>query len=359
MIKVRKLLLPLAALGLLLLVIAWMAGLFNERIAPGVESTVTRQSEDVQVATMTTESVTEAVPASVEALEHTVVSSRLLARVNRLLVRSGDVVEAGAMLVSLEDDDLTAQARQARETVNSVEARLEEADRNRQRAASMHERGLLADSDLDAAVAAARTLEAELQRARRRVEESEAALSYAQVRAPIGGRVVERFVEPGDTVSPGQPMVSLYNPVSLRVAAWVRESLALSLAEGETLAVEIPALDRQLDGAIEEIVPAADPGARAFMIRVRLPPVASLLPGMYARLQIPAGSAQRLLVPLDRVRSIGQLDVLWVQGETGPERRFVRLGPARGDDSVEIVAGLAPGDRVLPPPVRGTILQSP
>lgn len=355
MIQARKILPPLAALGLLLLVIAWMAGLFNERIAPGVESTATRQSDNVLVAAYTTESVTEAVPASVEALEHTVVSSRLLARVSRLLVRSGDVVEAGAMLVTLEDEDLTARVRQARETVNSVQARLEEASRNRQRALSMHERGLLAETDLDAAVAAARTLEAELQRARRRVEESEAALSYAQVRAPIGGRVVERFVEPGDTVSPGQPMVSLYNPVSLRVEAWVRESLALSLTEGETLAVEIPALDRQLDGAIEEIVPAADPGARAFLIRVRLPPAASLMPGLYARLQIPAGSAKRLLVPLDRVRSIGQLDVLWVQGEAGPERRFVRLGPQRDDDAVEVVAGLAPGDRVLATPGRNQV----
>ncbi|MFN2330059.1 MAG: efflux RND transporter periplasmic adaptor subunit [Chromatocurvus sp.] len=349
MIQARKLLLPLAALGLLLLVIAWMAGLFNDRIAPGIESGAAQQANDALVAEYTVEPVTEAVPGSVQALERTVVSSRLLARVSRLLVRSGDVVEAGALLVALEDDDLTARMQQAREAVNSLQARLDEASRNLQRVTGMHERGLIADTDLDAAISAARTLEADLQRARRRVEESEAALSYAQVQAPIGGRVVERFVEPGDTVSPGQPMVSLYNPVSLRVEAWVRESLALSLAEGETLAVTIPALERQLEGTIEEIVPAADPGARAFMIRVHLPPADSLQPGMYARMQIPAGSAERLLIPQSRVRSIGQLDVLWVQGVSGPERRFVRLGPVRGDNRVEVVAGLSAGDRVLPP----------
>lgn len=355
MIQPRKLLLPLAALALLLLVIAWMAGMFNDRIAPGVESAATPDAGDVLVVDYTVEPVTESVPASVQALEHTVVSSRLLARVSRLLVRSGDVVEAGTLLVALEDDDLTARARQAREAVNSAQARHDEARRNLQRATSMHERGLLADTDLDAAISAARSLEAELQRARRQVEESEAALSYAQVLAPIGGRVVERFVEPGDTVSPGQPMVSLYNPVSLRVEAWVRESLALSLAEGERLAVAIPALDRQLDGTIEEIVPAADPGARAFMIRVRLPPADSLLPGMYARVSIPAGSADRLLVPTSRLRSIGQLDVLWVQGGNGPERRFVRLGAPRSDNTVDIVAGLAPGDSVLKPVETGTV----
>lgn len=355
MIQARKLLLPLAALCLLLLVIAWMAGLFNARIAPGVESGAGQSVEDVLVATYTEEPVTEAVPASVQAVEHTVVSSRLLARVSRLLVRSGDTVEAGELLVALEDDDLRAQTRQARESVNSIQARLDEASRNLQRASSMHERGLIADTDLDAAISAARTLEADLQRARRRVEESEAALSYAQVRAPIGGRVVERFVEPGDTVSPGEPMVSLYNPVSLRVEAWVRESLALSLREGDRLAVAIPALDRGLEGTIEEIVPAADPGARAFMIRVRLPPGDSLQPGMYARMQIPAGSVERLLIPQAWVRSIGQLDVLWVQGNSGPERRFVRLGAARDDNTVEVVAGLAAGDRVLAPQERGNL----
>ncbi|MFN2286863.1 MAG: efflux RND transporter periplasmic adaptor subunit [Chromatocurvus sp.] len=352
MIQPRKFLLPLAALALLLLVIAWMAGMFNDRIVPGVEPAAARDADDALVVDYTMEPVTESVPASVQALEHTVVSSRLLARVSRLLVRSGDVVEAGALLVALEDDDLTARARQSQEAVNSAQARLDEASRNLQRTTSMHERGLLADADLDAAISAARSLEAELQRARRQVEESEAALSYAQVRAPIGGRVVERFVEPGDTVSPGQRMLSLYNPVSLRVEAWVRESLALILTEGDTLPVEVPALDRKLDGAIEEIVPAADPGARAFMIRVRLPPADSLLPGMYARLRIPAGRVEHLLVPLARVRSIGQLDVLWVQGDSGSERRFVRLGAPRDDGTVEVVAGLAAGERVLNPPAR-------
>jgi len=174
MIQARKFLLPVAALCLLLLVIAWMAGLFNDRIAPGVESGDGQSVEDVLVVSSSMEPITEAVPASVQAVEHTVVSSRLLARVSRLLVRSGDTVEAGALLVALEDDDLTAQTRQARESVNSIQAQLDEASRNLQRATSMHERGLIADTDLDAAISSARTLEADLQRARRRVEESEA-----------------------------------------------------------------------------------------------------------------------------------------------------------------------------------------
>ena len=212
MIQARKLLLPLAALAMLLLVIAWMAGLFNDRIAPGIEPRAARDADDVVVATYELEAVTEAVPASVQALEHTIVSSRLLARVSRLLVRPGDVVDAGALLVALEDDDLKAQARQAREAVNSVQARLDEASRNLQRATSMHERGLIADTDLDAAIATARALEADLQRARRRVEESEAALSYAQVRAPIGGPCSRALCRAGGYRIPGSTYVIALQP---------------------------------------------------------------------------------------------------------------------------------------------------
>jgi RND family efflux transporter MFP subunit len=352
---------PLFALGGLLLVIAFMAGLFNERIEPGVEERETSTDAKTHTVQLTREAATETVPASVEALEHTLISSRLLARVQRVTVRSGDVVEAGDLLVALEDEDLAAQSRQALEAVNSAEARMVEAERQRERAVALHERNMISDAERDAAVTAARSLEADLARARRRVEETEVAMSYAQLRAPIGGRIVERLVEPGDTVSPGQPMISLYNPVSLRVEAWVRESLALTLSEGDILPVEVPALQRRLDGTVEEIVPAANPGARAFMIRVRLPSGGALLPGMYARLAVPAGSAEKILIPEEALRRIGQLALVWVQGEAGVERRFVRTGTRRQDGQVEITAGLAVNDQVLlspPAPSRGHESQS-
>jgi hypothetical protein len=148
--------------------------------------------------------------------------------------------------------------------------------------------------------------------------------------------------------APGSRLISLYNPLSLRVEAQVREQLSLALVIGQPIAVSLPALDLDIEGAIEEIVPAAEPGSRSFLVKIRLPYDERLLPGMYARVLVPAGSEQRLSVPTELLAQVGQLWVASVAGPEGPERRFLRLGREVGDGRVEVVSGLAPGDRVLP-----------
>ena len=346
----RKLLLPVGALVVLLLLIYWLAGGFRDQGKPGLERALPAADAGAVPVRAVSESAFEPVPASVEARQTTVVASRLLARIIELPVRSGDYVEAGALLVRLEQADLEARARQAQERVRSVSARLQEARQNLARAEEMHARNLIADADLDAARANASSLEAQLAGARQAAEEAEAALGYSRITSPIAGRIVDRFAEPGDTVQPGQKILSLYNPFSLRVEARVREGLALALSPGEELAVTIPVVERAFTARIEEIVPAADPGSRTFEVKASLAAQDGLLPGMYARLEVPAGKRRLLLVPADRVRQVGQLDVLWIAGDTGPERRFARLGPLREDGQVEILAGVAAGEQVLPPP---------
>ncbi|RLA45972.1 MAG: efflux RND transporter periplasmic adaptor subunit, partial [Gammaproteobacteria bacterium] len=148
----------------------------------------------------------------------------------------------------------------------------------------------------------------------------------------------------------GQKLLSLYNPFSLRVEAWVREQLALSLQAGQSLQVEIPSVGRILTARIEEIVPAADPGSRSFLVRAILPRDNILLPGMYARLQVPAGDRSRLLIPVERIVRVGQLDVAWVAHEGRAERRFVRLGQPTTDGMIEVISGLQAGQLVLPRP---------
>lgn len=347
--------LPLALLALLTLVllIAYMAGMFNDRIAPGTEPRPGADSTDIYRVNPEQRPIFESVPASVEARETTIVAARLLAQVEAITVRAGDYVDAGQVLVRLESEDLEARVGQAEERIRSVQARLTEAQQNLQRAVELRERQLIAEADLDAAQANARTLEAELAGARQSLAEAQTALDYAEIRSPLDGRIVDRFAEPGDTVSPGQKILSLYNPFSLRVEAWVRESLALSLSEGQRMQVSVPALDRTVEARIEEIVPAADPGSRAFRIKAILEADTGLLPGMYTRLELPAGEQQLLLVPAERVAQVGQLNVVWVQGDTGVERRFVRLGEPLANGRVPVIAGLEAGDALLPPPSRG------
>lgn len=346
----KKLLLPLLAILVLLLMVAYMAGYFSERIEPGLAEAPGLQSSSAVPAVLEHMAVTEPVPASVEAKEATIISSRLLARITAIHVRAGDYVEPGQLLIELEKTDLLARSQQASDRVRSVEARLTEARQNLKRAEELHQRGLIAVADRDAARADAAALEADLSSARQSLEEAQAAVSFSEIRSPIAGRVVDRFAEPGDTASPGAKLLSLYNPFSLWVEARVREQLALALEKGSAVSVEVPALERVYAAQIEEIVPAADPGSRSFLVKAVLPSEKQLLPGMYGRLHVPAGERDRLLIPADRVAKVGQLDVVWVASPEGVVRRFVRLGAATDDGRVEVIAGLAAGELVLPRP---------
>lgn len=346
----KKILLPVTAIAVLLLMIAAMAGYFRDKIEPGTADPPLADTSTATAVVAVTAPFNETVPASVEAKEATLISSRLLARITAIDVRAGDYVEAGQLLLELEKSDLVARAKQARDQVRSVEARLTEAQQNLKRAEDLYKRGLFAAADRDAARADAAALEANLSSARQSLEEAETAVSFSEIRSPIAGRVVDRFAEPGDTASPGTPLLSLYNPFSLWVEARVREQLALSLAMGDELQVEVPAMNRTYMATIEEIVPAADPGSRSFLVKAILPSEKQLLPGMYARMQVPAGDRTRLLIPADRVARVGQLDVVWVAEQGRVLRRFVRLGRPADAGMVEVLAGLAEGELVMPLP---------
>lgn len=350
MTTARTLLLSAIALLALLLLIAAMAGMFHEQIEPGLKDLEPTDVADAYLVEAQARTGSESVPASIEARETTIISSRLLARIEALNVRAGDYVEEGQLLVQLEKKDLEARVGQAEEQLRSVQARLDEAQQSAARAEELHARKLIADADLDAARANALALSAEQAAAEQALTEARSALAYADIRSPIAGRVVERFAEPGDTVSPGVKILSLYNPFSLRIEAWVRESLALTLGEGQVLEVEVPALERRMQARIEELVPAADPGSRAFRVKALLPSEPGLLPGMYARLEVPGDTATAILVPEDRIAEVGQLNVAWVAGDGGPSRRFLRLGETTEDGMVAVTAGLSPGDRLLLPP---------
>lgn len=347
---VKRWLGPLVAILLLLLMIAYLAGLFSDRIEPGLDRRTLAVSTDQVTAETVTRARSETVPAGVQAKQTAAISSQLMATIQAIHVRAGDTVRAGQLLIELDQRDLQSRLAQSREQVRVIEARLQEARANLARIEGLSERKLVAQADLDRARAQFDSLTAELASARERVEEAQTALSFTRIKAPIDGRVVDRLAEPGDTASPGVPLLSIYNPGTLRIAAWVREERALALQPGQPLAVTIPSLDLQLSATLEERVPSADPGSRSFLIKAAIDQDGRLLPGLYAELQVPAGTETLLLIPRERVATVGQLNLVWVSTPAGAERRFLRLGTLVGD-RVAVLSGLEAGEALLPVPV--------
>ena len=197
-----------------------------------------------------------------------------------------------------------------------------------------------------------RVSEAQVARAKEAIARLAVQLTHTRIAATGDGLVADRFVEPGDLATPGKPLLAVYDPAELELHANVPESLAPAVPVGTELAVRIDAAGVAARGVVREVVPLAQQASRAVLVKVALPPAPSgkpLLPGMFGRVEIPVGATDRLLLPSAAVRRVGQLDLVEVANADGTlTRRFVRVGSEAGG-KVEILAGLAEGDRVALP----------
>lgn len=341
---------PVSAIVLLGVMVAWMAGSFDKKVAPSMLA-----DEQAQLALDSLFEVKEQeyellepVPATIAAKQTAVISSRILARIEEIKVRAGDYVKKGQELVVLEQSDLKSRVSQASSQIKSIDARLNEARQSLDRSAELNKRGLLALAPLEAAQANYKSLQAQKKSAQQVLIEAKTALNYASVTAPFDGLVVDRFAEPGSTAQPGMSLLSLYNPSSVRVEANVREERAVQLTLGQTLKMDIPSKGLALSAEIEELVPAGNSSSRTFLVKGNINDINGLLPGMYARLLIPAGTGKRILVPENYVAEVGQLNVVWVvqPGDVNKlqEKRFVKIGLINEGGLVDVVSGLKAGE---------------
>ena len=345
-----KLLGIVVALVLLAGIMAYLAGFFKEKIPADFSGVVPASgSAQAVVVQAETQTLIEQAAGTLRAKVETVISPVITATISSVAVWAGDEVRAGDVLVTLDARELQARADQARQAVVAGRARLTQSEKDlvRVRRIMKADAGAVSKAEQDRVQTALSTARAELVRLQRQHDEARTALSYSKLTAPIAGRIVERLADPGDTARSGQPLLRMYDPNTLRLEASVRESVASKLSKGQALTAEIDALGKKYPVQVDEIVPSADPGSRSFLVKVSLADSAGLYPGMFGRLMIPTGQAEKVIIPAEAVTRVGQLDFVIVKTDQGPVRRYVRLGERSPDNRVEVISGLSPGDQIF------------
>jgi RND family efflux transporter MFP subunit len=159
------------------------------------------------------------------------------------------------------------------------------------------------------------------------------------------GVVSKREAEAGDLAYPGRPLFVIHNPKGLRLEASVREGMIGRVKRDQRVGVELTALSKTVEGAVEEIVPSADPLSRSFLVKVALPVTEGLYPGMFGRLRIALEERSTVLVPPSAVSQVGQLKTVRVLKDGRWLRRYVTLGESAGDQ-VEVLSGLEGGETI-------------
>lgn len=265
-----------------------------------------------------------------------VVSARVTAPVQTVLVREGDRVTPGQALVRLDASEQQALLEQARA---DAQAKI----LNERRVAKLFAQGWVTAAANDTAHASGRT-------ARAQVAALEARLDQMTVRAGISGIVLKRDVEPGDLAVPGRTLIELGDPAQARITATVDERDIVRVHPGQVALLSTDALPgKVLRGQVREITPGGDPSQRAFRVRIAIDPRDSLPFGLTLEINVVTREhARALLVPAGA----------FVDGKVWLVRdRHAVLTPVRtgitGTEKVEILSGLKAGDSVIVNPPEG------
>ena len=129
----------------------------------------------------------------------------------------------------------------------------------------------------------------------------------------------------------------------MRLEAFVREGLINQIRPGREMPVEISAINKKITGIVEEIVPSADPKTRSFLVKVGLPFLQDLYPGMFGRLLIEAGTKQAIFIPVEAIVKVGQLEAVMVKEKDSWEKFYVKTGK-KSNGMIEIISGLDGGE---------------
>jgi len=158
--------------------------------------------------------------------------------------------------------------------------------------------------------------------------------------------VTDKRIDPGSMALPGMPLFTVESDGGFHLEVAVDESLSGVLHVGNQAAVTIDTLGLHTHGKIIEVVPAVDPATRTFVVKIALAD-RGLKSGLYARVRLPRGEREAILVPGDALVEKGQLTGVYAVDSRGVVTyRLVRTGKTYGG-GVEVLSGLGAGERIV------------
>jgi RND family efflux transporter MFP subunit len=292
--------------------------------------------------------------AVVEAVRQSTVSAQIAGRIVDLRFDVGDRVQKGAVIARIDERAATQALAASDAQVRAAEAALANARATFERSRQLFAQKFISQAALDKAQADHRTAESQLKAMLAGAGQAATERSFATIVAPYGGVVSARHVQLGEMATPGKPIMTGFDPSTLRVVATVASAQVGSIQAGEKARVEIPAVNRWIEASAITIVPSSDPRTQSTQVRIELPDdVAGVYPGVFARAHFVVGRGPRLMVPREAVLRRSEMVAVYVLPEGAPPQlRQVRLGTVADERGVEVLAGVRAGERVALDPVK-------
>lgn len=269
------------------------------------------------------------------AIQSVMIRPEIAGRIKAYHFKDGDTVEAGRLLISLDDEVYAAEVKLA-------EAKQAEAELDFNRLNTLHQKGTGSTSERDHALAEVKSAEARLSLARARFEQT-------QIKAPFSGMMGISQIAAGNYIQAGEFIVNIENLDELFVFFKVPEIYISALKEGATVRAQTDAYPNEsFTAKVIAIDPKVDPRARNVLIKATLTnPEHRLRPGMFVTLNLTLSARQNvLLIPESAIFADKNGKYVFVVKEGKAERLSIKTGK-RQQTVVEVLEGLSKDDTVI------------
>lgn len=286
------------------------------------------------VATATVERVAELV-GSFFAYEEVDVASELTARIAWLGPDMGDAVQAGDVILRLDDASIRAELRE-------VEARLAKARTDNTRAQQLQREGIMSNEEAEKTSTDTAVLEAQRDALKVRLDRT-------VIRSPLTGSIAARMVSAGEVVEQSKPVYRVVQDDPLKFRTPIPERFAGFLRLGQEVRLGVAAYpDRVFVGRITRINPTSDAANRSITVEAEMPNAEHLVkPGFFGSGKIVYDQHAPALVVLEAaLTTFAGVTKLYVIKDGKAEERVVRTGVAVADDRREIADGVKEGEPV-------------
>ena len=302
---------------------------------------------------------------TVRAAQSTQIASQTMGNIIEIRAQEGDRVQGGQILAVIDDSQPRAAVEQsaaavtaAQKEVSSAESELALSESTLKRYQQLYDKKSISPQEFDEIKTRSQAAESRRDMARAGEAQAGAALTQSrtslantQIRAPFAGVVTAKKADAGTFASPGMPLFTLEDTRSYRLEAMVDESDIRLVRAGEAVPVLLDSLEgAEFRGRVAQIVPAADPASRSFLVKIELPADARFRSGLFGRAHFPRGARSALLIPQNTIVERGQLrGVFVIDANQIAQLRYVTLGKASGEQ-VEVLSGLQGGEKLIAAP---------
>lgn len=268
--------------------------------------------------------------------------------VSRVYVEPGDWVREGQVLASIERSVQSQETNQLAASVSVAQADARLAQSELDRAQTLVARGFVSKADIDRKSATRDSALARVRVAQAQLGANRARVGRLDIRAPAGGLVLTRAVEPGQVVGGGGAVLfRLARGGEMELKALLSEGDLARMSKGISATVTPVGSTTTFPGQVWQLSPVIDPQSRQGTVRIAMPYNIALRPGGFASAAIVSGTVEVPMLPESAVLSDPQGNFVFVVGKGNKvERRAVTVGSVT-DKGVSISEGLAGTEQVV------------